>query len=144
MAAPSFLVELVDRCDIVERGERLQVWFVRHNAHWVRAAEHPSVRTAMKDDAADTIPPGTVWVRRTELELPRGTLLRRIISRPRVSQHFSASDYLKREIRSVRRARQEYYYRVTGSYCMSALRPTRARSASHEDESTPAGGKLSA
>jgi hypothetical protein len=140
-------VQLEDRCDIVERGEALQVWFVERNDGWMRACEHPAkLEEAMQAEPA-RVPPGTVWVRRTDLELPRGTALWRVKTWPLPTTDTGPERILQRDVRGVKRVRQDVYYRVAGTYAVVAdkernsrrlwtrqYRPRSERTAMHEQE----------
>ena len=76
-SAPTELVEVVDEERIVERGTGQINWFVRKNDGWVHVTEWPGARSQRLDAGA-----GTVWQSRTEIEVPRGTRMMRVESRP--------------------------------------------------------------
>jgi len=98
---------------VAERGEQVVVWFVRHGAAWVRAAEHPraTVSEARADRRDEHCPPGTIWRRTVELELELGTALRKTVSRPQ-SERLSPMEHLLRAGLATRREVRETYYRV--------------------------------
>jgi hypothetical protein len=91
-------IEVFDAEVIAERGRKTTTWFVRYNDGWVRAAEHPNA-TVQKLDAG----PGTVWERRIEIVLPKGTLVARVDSSPAAEAPRDALAHLTRGRRSQRR-----------------------------------------
>jgi len=100
---------------VAERGEQVVVWFVRYGAAWVRAAEHPGavVAEARADRQDQHCPPGTVWRRDVQLELARGTALRRTVSRPQ-ARSMSPMEHLLSGSLEKRREVLEVHYRVVG------------------------------
>jgi hypothetical protein len=76
-AGPLETIELVDEEHVVPRGSAETIWFVDLGARWVAAAQTPGARVFSVDPG-----PGTVWERRVELQLPRGTRLLRVRSSP--------------------------------------------------------------
>jgi hypothetical protein len=92
------IVELVDAEVIVPRGRRKTTWFVRHNDGWVRAAEHPKATIESLDAG-----PGTVFERRIEIALPKGTRVCRVDSAPAGEPRRDPLAHLVRARRSQRR-----------------------------------------
>lgn len=105
---------MTDEATIVPRGERVRIWWVRLNDGWVRAHQHP--RAEVELGAGDRCPAGTIWQREVELELPRGTELRSVISEPAPVERLPPLEYLRREIRRARRRRRVRAFRVVGNY----------------------------
>lgn len=110
-------VEVVEDATVVARGERVRSWFVRLNDGWVRAATHP---LAVSDEASseigdDRCPPGTIWRRAIELELPQGTLLCAVETSPHVERR-DPVEYLTREQLGMQRRTRRTHYRVAGNY----------------------------
>jgi len=70
-------IEVVDAEVIVPRGRRMTTWFVRYNDGWLRAVEHPNATVQQLQSG-----PGTVWERRIEIPLPKGTRVCRVDSSP--------------------------------------------------------------
>ncbi|HWZ89634.1 MAG TPA: hypothetical protein VNW92_12310 [Polyangiaceae bacterium] len=106
-APPEVAVEVVDEERIVERGTAQVNWFVRINDGWVHVSAWPGARSERLDAGA-----GTVWQSRTELDLPRGTYLMRVESRPSPYARESALDYLTRGAPSKSRKTRRNYYTV--------------------------------
>lgn len=115
-ATPVFRVTIRDEATVAERGEQVVVWFVRYGAAWVRAADHPEavVAESRADRQDEHCPPGTVWRRVVQLELPRGTAVRRTVSRPQ-SRSMSPMEHLLSGSLEKRREVEEVYYRVVGA-----------------------------
>src|SRR6188768_1137189 len=104
-SAPQEIVEVVDEERIVERGTAQVNWFVRLNDAWVHVSTWPNARSERLDAGA-----GTVWQSRTEIQVPRGTRLMRVESRPNDYARESPLDYLTRGAPSKsRRVRRNYY-----------------------------------
>jgi hypothetical protein len=117
---PPEVVEVIDEERIVERGTAQVNWFVRLNDGWVHVSAWPGARSQRLDAGA-----GTVWQSRTELDVPRGTYLMRVESRPSVYKHGSALDYLTRGAPSKSRKTRRNYYTVArgGVLCRAAVEP---------------------
>jgi hypothetical protein len=111
------LVEVVDEESIVERGTGQVNWFVRLNDAWVHVSTWPGARQERLDAGA-----GTVWQSRTELDLPRGTRLMRVESRPSTYARESPLEYLTRGAPSKRRKTRRNYYLVGRSGALIATR----------------------
>lgn len=110
-------MHLIDEATIVDRGERVRVWFVPLGDTWIRAESHP---TAQSDEVrssldASACPPGTVWQRVVELTLPKGTPLLSRVTSP-LTETFDPIDYLVKERRGVRRKVDETWFCVSGNY----------------------------
>ena len=124
---PRYRVFLTDEATVVERGERVRVWFVRFGDGWVRAQEHPDAEveevSSIRGD--ESCPPGTIWQRSVELLLPAGALLRCIVSRPR-QEDLSAMDYLRRGAVAKGRTVSTSYHRVIGNYRLEGVKQVRA------------------
>jgi hypothetical protein len=106
-ALPLELVEVVDEERIVERGTAQVNWFVRQNDGWLHVSAWPGARSERLDAGA-----GTVWQSRTELDVPRGTRLMRVESRPSVYARGEPLDYLTRGAPSKSRKTRRNYYAV--------------------------------
>ncbi len=104
---PRERVELSSSETVTERGTAKVSWHVKQGDGWVGAAEVVGV-TQERLDAG----PGTVWETRMVLELPLGTLLMRVESRPAPYQHRGVLDYLGREARLPPRRVRRSLYRV--------------------------------
>jgi hypothetical protein len=115
-ASPSFRIVVRDEAVVAERGEAVVVWFVKLGAAWVRAVEHPrALVSEVRADRQDTgCPPGTIWRRTVELELERGTVLRKTLSRPH-TQKRSPMEHLLSGSLEKRRQLRETHYRVVGA-----------------------------
>lgn len=113
-------VHVEDDARIVERGERVRVWFLPFRDGWIRAKDHPDADLEWASSEAQDArcPPGVVWRRAIELSLPPGTHLLCRTTSPLV-ERMTPLDYLVRERRGVRRHVQEDWYRVTGNYRLS-------------------------
>lgn len=107
----------MDEATVVERGERVRVWFLHFNDGWVRAADHPDSDTeeARSEDHNTYCPPGTIWQRRVELKLAPGTLLLSRVTSPLIEK-LDTLDYLTKERRGVRRHVEETWFEVVGNY----------------------------
>jgi hypothetical protein len=130
----TYRVHLIDEATVVERGERLRVWFLELKDGWVRAKDHPAaeleeVSAERRDQAC---PPGTIWRRTIELVLPAETLLLSRVTTP-LLEHFDAMEYLTKERRAMRRHVEETWFIVSGNYRLSKIsepdRFSRARKA---------------
>lgn len=111
-------MHLIDEATVVDRGERLRVWFLRQKDTWVRAADHPeaSVDLSSAETSHAPCPPGTIWQRTVELLLPRHSLLLCRVTRPHIQESWSPIDYLKRGQWGTQRHITETYHRVVGNY----------------------------
>lgn len=112
-----YRVHVTDDATVVGRGQRIRVWFVRHNDGWVRAKDHPDalLEEVRADQRDASCPPGTVWQRSIELALPRGCLLVCRVSSPLIEE-MGALDYLMKERRGMRRRVEETFFTVSGNY----------------------------
>jgi hypothetical protein len=115
--APLYRVHLVDEATVVERGERLRVWFLPHNDTWIRAKDHPGAEQdeALSDRQDQHCPPGTIWKRQLELRLPPGTPLLSRVTTPLIEK-MEALSYLMKERRGMRRHIEETWFVVVGNY----------------------------
>lgn len=122
-----YRVHVIDEASVVPHGERVRVWWVRLNEGWVRAAEHPDAEVEHASSEGDDAPcpPGTIWTRKVELVLARGTLLRCHISEP-APERLEPLEYLQRGKFGVARARRELWYRVAGTYRLVPSQPDAA------------------
>ena len=95
-------------------------WFVRLNDGWVHVSAWSGALSERLDAGA-----GTVWQSRTVLDLPRGTYLMRVESRPSPYARESALDYLTRGAPSKSRKTRRNYYTVgrAGELCRAASEP---------------------
>jgi hypothetical protein len=99
------VVEVIDEERIVERGTAQVNWFVRLNDAWVHVSTWAGARSERLDAGV-----GTVWQSRTELDLPRGSKLMRVESKPSSYARESPLDYLTRGAPSKsRKVRRNYY-----------------------------------
>jgi hypothetical protein len=106
----SSLLESVElfECEVVAgRGRKQTLYLIRFNDSWVAASKHPGARVQSLDPG-----PGTVWERRIELDLPRGSLLRRIDSAPLPDPKADPLAYLTRAAPKARRRTHETRLRV--------------------------------
>lgn len=101
-------IEVVNAELIADRGTRRVSWRVKRGDGWVSANEWPGATEERLDPG-----PGTVWETRLELELPTGTLLERVESRPRAPSSKDALEYLTRETRGTARQVVRTIYRVS-------------------------------
>lgn len=101
-------VTLVSSEQVMERGTLRVVWFIRRADGWVSTHKWPNARV-------EEVAPGsgTVWESRTELDLPVGTELMRVETRPSPYVRRSPLDFLEREQRQPARRTVRSYYRVT-------------------------------
>lgn len=104
---PQEVVELVDEERIVPRGTAQVNWFVRFNDAWLHVSDWPGARSERLEAGA-----GTVWQSRTAIEVPRGTQLMRVESRPSGYARESPLDYLTRGAPSKSRKLRRNYYAV--------------------------------
>ena len=117
-----YRVHLLDEATVVERGERVRVWFVPEGDTWVRAADHPEAEVEKEfSERGDSCPPGTIWQRSIELVLaPRTPLLCRV-TRPLI-EALQTVDYMTKERRTMRRHVEERWFVLTGNYQMTRHR----------------------
>jgi hypothetical protein len=106
-------VELVDSARVVSYGEARVTWFVRKSDGWVRAAEWPGAVVEARDAG-----PGTVWERAVTMELPPGTELLRVESRPRVEAPKDPLSYFDRRASRARATRRTRYRVEVGGRVM--------------------------
>lgn len=100
-------VSVADHERIVPHGAARATWFVRKGEAWVKAAEWEGVSSTRRDAG-----PGTVWERTLDLELPIGTELMRVETRPRAVPVRDPLSYLTSETKRPPRATRRTYYRV--------------------------------
>lgn len=119
---PRYRVHLSDEAIIVDRGERLRVWFARQGDAWVRAHEHPDaeVDVATGETGGESCPPGTVWIRHVEMVLDAGSVLLARVSEPE-HERLEPLDYLRRGKLGMKRKVTETYFRVVGNYRLERL-----------------------
>jgi hypothetical protein len=111
------LVLVVDEERIAPRGTAQVNWFVRLNDAWVHVSTWPGARSERLDAGA-----GMVWQSRTELDLPRGTRLMRVESRPNSYARGTPLEYLTRGAPSKSRKVRRNYYVVDRSGQLLATR----------------------
>ena len=70
-------VALIDEEFVAARGSARVVWLVKKNDGWVRASSVPGASSERLSAG-----PGIVWRTRVELQLPRGTHVVRLETRP--------------------------------------------------------------
>ena len=97
-------VELVESEHVVPYGEARVTWLVQKADGWVRATEWPSAVLEDRDAG-----PGTVWERAVIVELPPGTLLERVESRPRPLPRKDPLSYFDRQGARPRATRRTRY-----------------------------------
>lgn len=116
-APATYRVHLVDEATVVERGERVRVWFLPFNDGWIRAKDHPAanLEEARADRRDENCPPGTIWRRSIELLLPRNTPLLSRVTSPLV-ERLAPMEYLTKEKRGMRRHVEETWFAVVGNY----------------------------
>ena len=110
-------VELVESERVGERGSEKTVWRVRLNDAWVSVVEWPEARIESIDPGA-----GTVWERRIELMLPRGTQLQRVESRPAPPDRRDPLQHLLEARRQPRRVRKKEFRVGRGGRLLDAAR----------------------
>lgn len=122
-----YRVALTERGSVVERGEQVELWFVRAQDAWLRAPEHPSAAIESSsldhepaESGSERCPSGTIWVRTTELVLAPGThlMLRQSAPRPR---RLSVMNYLKQGLATTQRLVRERHFVVTGNYRLTPV-----------------------
>ncbi len=91
-------VELTESETVVERGRRTLLWRVEWRDGWRRVQDWPEADLEVLDPG-----PGTVWKRRIRIQVPRGTRLERVVSRPGDATRRDPWDYLAREVRGTAR-----------------------------------------
>ncbi len=132
-----YRVHVSDEAVIVERGEKLRVWFARQGDTWVRAHEHPDaeVDAATGESGGEACPPGTVWIRHVELMLDAGSILLSRVSEPE-QEHLAPLEYLRRGRLGMKRKTNETFFRVVGNYRLERLleRPKLPRASVGEGE----------
>jgi len=119
---PQYRVHLLDEATVVERGERVRVWFMLHGDSWVRAADHPgaTVEMSSSERGDGNCPPGTVWQRSIDLVLPVETPLLSRTTSPR-AEVLQPMEYLRRGKLGMNRSIQETWMRVVGNYRLARL-----------------------
>ncbi|HLV67378.1 MAG TPA: hypothetical protein VKY73_16265 [Polyangiaceae bacterium] len=115
--APLERVALVEGEHVVARGTVEVGWLLPVGDGWLPVARAPGARVQSLESG-----PGTVWQRVVELELPRGTRLVRVESRPR-SVRRTPLEHLARGAGPARRViRQAYEVGLRGT--LRLLKPT--------------------
>jgi hypothetical protein len=117
------LIELTDGEVVVARGTRAISWWVKKGESWINARGWPGTKVEQLESG-----PGTVWECRLDLEVPRGTLLMRVESRPLSGARTDPFEYLERETRRARRSVLRTYFKV-GRRGQLLREPKRGRSA---------------
>ena len=102
-----FRIELVGGERVVERGTSEVTWWVRRGRAWLNASEWPGAELERLEAG-----PGTIWETRIELELPAGSILLRVESRPGARVRRDAMDWLRSAARGASRAVRRSYFRV--------------------------------
>jgi len=142
---PLFRASLIDEATIVERGERVKVWFLPWGETWIRAKDHPNAQLDEVSSLtrATQCPAGTVWQRSIEIALaPRTPLLCRI-TRPLI-ENFQTLDYMTKDRRMMRRHVEERWYLLVGNYRLTpSQEPSSFTSARQEHEQRKSGQKRS-
>lgn len=131
-----FRASLIDEATIVERGERVKVWFLPCGETWIRAKDHPSAQSdEVSSDARTTrCPAGTVWQRTIEIALAPKTPLLCRITRPLI-ESLQTVDYMTKDRRAMRRHVEERWYLLVGNYRLAPYRePDSFTSARHAHE----------
>lgn len=138
-----FRASLIDEATIVERGERVKVWFLPWGETWIRAKDHPSAQLEEVSSLmrATQCPAGTVWQRSIEIALaPRTPLLCRI-TRPLI-ESLETLDYMTKDRRMMRRHVEERWYLLVGNYRLAPYRePASFTSARQQHEQRKSGQK---
>lgn len=118
----TYRVHLVDEATVVERGERVRVWFLEWGDTWVRAKDHPAaeLEEARADRRDQSCPPGTIWRRTIELVLPAGCSLFSRVTTPLV-ETFDTMTYLTKERHTMRRHVSETWFTVAGNYRLAKI-----------------------
>jgi hypothetical protein len=104
--APLERVAIVEEEVVMPGGAAIVSWLVRYHDGWVRAQSHPSASSERLERGS-----GVVWRTRVTLELPRGTELVRVETRPAAGQK-SALDHLTGGARGAPRKTLRRAYRV--------------------------------
>lgn len=119
-----YRVRVTDEATVVERGERVRVWFLQLSDEWVRACDHPEADTeeARSETRDARCPPGTIWQRHVELKLTPGTLLLSRVTRPLI-ERLDTLEYLTKERRGTRRHVEEIWFEVVGNYRLKKAEP---------------------
>ena len=99
-------VELVEEEVVMAGGASTVAWLVRHHDGWLRAPSHPSALSERLERRS-----GVVWRTRVTLELPRGSELVRVETRPAARQK-SALEHLTGGGRGAPRKTSRRAYRV--------------------------------
>jgi hypothetical protein len=100
-------IELLEEEFVVQRGTAAVHWFVRHNDSWLNCQHYAGARATTLDAGA-----GTVYRTRVELDVPTGTRLMRVESRPGRPARRSAVEHLLRAVQSTPRDTRRTYYAV--------------------------------
>ncbi len=97
-------IELTEGEYIAPRGTRKVTWLIRYNDVWVHVSEWAGVQVERCEAKS-----GVVWENLTRLQVPVGTPLTRVESRPAAYVARDALDYLRRPPDAARRVfRQEF------------------------------------
>lgn len=132
---------MIDEATVVERGERVRVWFLPYNDSWVRAKDHPQagLEEVNSEERNPRCPPGTIWRREVELLLPAGTPLLSRVTTPLI-EDLEPMEYLVRNKHTMRRHISETWFAVVGNYRLKKWKEpeefSRARKA-HRDAAEP-------
>jgi hypothetical protein len=114
---PKYRVHVIDEATVVDRGERVRVWFLPYNDSWVRAKDHPQagLEEVNSEDRHPHCPPGTIWKREVEMLLPFGTPLLSRVTTPLI-ESLEPMEYLMRNKHTMRRHIEETWFVVVGNY----------------------------
>jgi hypothetical protein len=104
--APLEHVTLAEEEVVLSGGAGTVRWFVRYHDGWVRAQSHPSAQSERLERGS-----GVVWRTRVTLELPRGSELVRVETRPAPRKQ-SALEHLTGGARGAARRTLRRAYRV--------------------------------
>ncbi len=92
---------------IVAHGVSKTTWWLFDAGRWCSVRDFPDAQLHRED-----APPGIVWQTRAELELPIGTWLMRVRTRPIRERTEDPLSYLRRESLRARWHSQRSYFRV--------------------------------
>jgi hypothetical protein len=95
---------------IVGRGNQRTAWFVKTGHAWTKASEWPGATVEHRDSG-----PGTVWEQVVSLDVPPGTELMRVDSRPRATPRKDPLAYLRSGAKDPPRATRRSLFRVDGA-----------------------------
>ncbi len=120
-SVPLERVAVVEEEVVMSGGASTVSWLVRHHDGWVRAPSHPTARSERLERGS-----GVVWRTRVALELPRGSELVRIETRPALRQK-SALEHLTGGARGAARKTLRRVYRVAAGGELVAEKDPRPR-----------------